>query len=134
MGCYNCLDPVHILQLVKRKNFFQILILFLCLAKEIWYTFYLHLKLHHLPPVPNWKDHNSKKWRGEEGIHIKQCVQCTIYVTKNHNSESNLSPFFHCTCQDLLLQVMLTLIFWYQKLTTVLAIVRTSKQEANGLL
>ncbi len=32
-----------------------------------------------------------------------------------------------------LLQVMFTLIFWYQKLT-VLAIVWTSKQQANGLL
>ncbi len=45
-----------------------------------------------------------------------------------------LVSHFNCTCQDILLRAMITLVFCHQNLITVLAIVQTIEQESNVLL
>ncbi len=117
--------------------------LFLCLVKEIWYTFYLRLETtplcddNHLPSVPQWKCHNSNgehKWTGEEGIRVKQSDEWHRYQTIITVNEICL-PFSTVFAKAyVLLQVMSMFVFWYQKLIIVHAIVGTSKEQANGLL
>ncbi len=76
---------VHILQLVQCNNFFQYVVFMLSKGDLVYILFTLETTPHcddkHLPPVSQWKCHNSNgehKWTGEEGIRVKQCGECTV--------------------------------------------------------
>ncbi len=51
----------------------------ICIATYGMSVPFLHTEsTNYLPPVSNWKDHNSNgsiKWTREEGICVKECVE-----------------------------------------------------------